>query len=74
MSQSFRFGEIIKKLMLKDNKYFVTLGFFVNISFRMSQNFLQYLKSPAEEFGDIMFIDSNLAIMHRLCYDPWYTS
>ena len=41
------FGDIRKNLMLKDRKYFVTLGFFVNISFLMSQNFFQFLKSPA---------------------------
>ena len=33
-----RFGDIRKNLMLKDRNYFVTLGFFVNISFLMSQN------------------------------------
>ena len=36
--------EIRKNLMLKDRKYFVTLGFFVNISFLMSQNFFHFFR------------------------------
>ena len=47
-----QFCDIRKNLMLKDRKYFVTLGFFVKISFLMSQNFLQFLKSPEEKFGE----------------------
>lgn len=37
MSQNF--GEIRNNLMLKDRIYFVTLGFFVDISFIISPNF-----------------------------------
>ena len=39
------FGDIRKNLMLKYRKYFVTLGFFVNISFVISQNFSRIQKS-----------------------------
>ena len=44
--------------MLKDRKYFVTLGFFVNIGADMnimSANFFPMSQNPAGIFGDIMF-------------------
>ena len=47
--------------MLKDRKYFVTLGFFVNISFLMSQN-------REGKFRDIM----KLVIREIRFYLIWY--
>ena len=41
--------------MLKNRKYFVTLGFFVNIGFVMSANFFLMSQKPAGILGDIMF-------------------
>jgi len=36
-------------------KDFVTLGFFVNISFLTSQKLSNFFKSPAEKFDDIIY-------------------